>query len=68
MVAAVGGAGVVRFEELADRRRSEEAVACQPCRLVLDMAEQRDPARFYGALARDTTAMVTDLWRGANST
>jgi SAM-dependent methyltransferase len=27
--------------------------------------EQRDPARFYGALAKDTAAMVTDLWRGA---
>jgi SAM-dependent methyltransferase len=24
--------------------------------------EQSDPARFYGALARDTAAMVTDLW------
>ena len=24
--------------------------------------EQRDPARFYGALAADTAAMVTDLW------
>jgi SAM-dependent methyltransferase len=30
--------------------------------------EQRDPARFYGALAQDTAAMVTDLWRGANGT
>jgi SAM-dependent methyltransferase len=27
--------------------------------------EQRDPARFYGALAEDTAAMVADLWRGA---
>ena len=27
--------------------------------------EQRDPARFYGALADDTVAMVTDLWRAA---
>ena len=27
--------------------------------------EQRDPARFYGALAADTAAMVTDLWRDA---
>lgn len=26
--------------------------------------EQRDPARFYGALAEDTAAMVADLWRG----
>src|SRR5688500_17020900 len=30
--------------------------------------EQRDPARFYGALADDTAAMVTDLWRAANRT
>ncbi|MCT7658862.1 class I SAM-dependent methyltransferase [Mycobacterium deserti] len=27
--------------------------------------EQRDPARFYGALANDTAAMVADLWRAA---
>ncbi len=27
--------------------------------------EQRDPARFYGALAEDTVAMVGDLWRAA---
>ena len=26
--------------------------------------EQPDPARFYGALATDTAAMVTELWRG----
>lgn len=26
--------------------------------------EQRDPARFYGALAGDTANLVTDLWRG----
>ncbi len=30
--------------------------------------EQRDPARFYGALAEDTAAMVTDLWRAASGT
>lgn len=30
--------------------------------------EQREPARFYGALADDTAAMVTDLWRAANGT
>jgi SAM-dependent methyltransferase len=30
--------------------------------------EQRDPARFYGVLAEDTAAMVTDLWRAANGT
>ena len=27
--------------------------------------EQRDPARFYGALAEDTAAMVADLWHAA---
>jgi len=30
--------------------------------------EQIDPDRFYGALAQDTAAMVTDLWRAANGT
>jgi SAM-dependent methyltransferase len=30
--------------------------------------EQRDPARFYGALADDTAAMVTDLWQGTTGT
>jgi SAM-dependent methyltransferase len=30
--------------------------------------EQRDPNRFYGALAADTAAMVTDLWRDVNGT
>ncbi|MFC3778081.1 class I SAM-dependent methyltransferase [Mycolicibacterium holsaticum] len=30
--------------------------------------EQRDPARFYGALAADTAAMVADLWRGVHGT
>jgi len=30
--------------------------------------EQRDPARFYGALGRDTAAMVSDLWRSATGT
>ncbi|OBG14226.1 SAM-dependent methyltransferase [Mycolicibacterium celeriflavum] len=28
--------------------------------------EQRDPARFYGALAEDTAAMVADLWHGVH--
>ncbi|OBA60357.1 SAM-dependent methyltransferase [Mycobacterium sp. 1100029.7] len=27
--------------------------------------EQSDPARFYGALAADTAAMIGDLWQGA---
>jgi len=30
--------------------------------------EQRDPAQFYGALADDTAAMVTDLWLAATGT
>jgi SAM-dependent methyltransferase len=30
--------------------------------------EQRDPARFYGAVAEDTAAMVTALWRDTNGT
>ncbi|KUI37424.1 SAM-dependent methyltransferase [Mycobacterium sp. IS-1496] len=30
--------------------------------------EQSDPPRFYGALADDTAAMVTDLWQGATGT
>lgn len=28
--------------------------------------EQTDPARFYGTLAADTAAMITDLWRAAH--
>jgi SAM-dependent methyltransferase len=27
--------------------------------------EQRHPARFYGALAEDTSAMIADLWRAS---
>jgi SAM-dependent methyltransferase len=30
--------------------------------------EQCDPARFYGALAEDTAAMVADLWRDIDGT
>ena len=30
--------------------------------------EQRDPARFYGAVADDTAALVSDLWREATGT
>ncbi|CAA0124885.1 putative methyltransferase [Mycolicibacterium vanbaalenii] len=30
--------------------------------------EQRDPDRFYGALADDTVAMVTDLWTAVHGT
>jgi SAM-dependent methyltransferase len=28
--------------------------------------EQRDPARFYGALATDTATMITELWRATH--
>ncbi len=28
--------------------------------------EQRDPARFYGALAADTATMITELWRATH--
>lgn len=28
--------------------------------------EQRDPARFYGALAADTAAMITELWQATH--
>src|SRR5262245_22099508 len=30
--------------------------------------EQRDPARFYGAVAQDPAAMGADLWAGAART
>jgi SAM-dependent methyltransferase len=30
--------------------------------------EQRDPARFYGAVAQDTAAMVVDLWHATHHT
>lgn len=30
--------------------------------------EQRDPARFYGALATDTVTLVTSLWRSMHGT
>jgi SAM-dependent methyltransferase len=30
--------------------------------------EQRDPARFYSAVADDTAALVTDLWQDATGT
>jgi SAM-dependent methyltransferase len=30
--------------------------------------EQRDPARFYGALAKDTVTIVTSLWRSVHGT
>jgi SAM-dependent methyltransferase len=46
------------FAARADLRRS--------CRLLAALRhEQRDPARFYGALALDTATMVADLYRDA---
>jgi SAM-dependent methyltransferase len=30
--------------------------------------ERRDPARFYGTLADDTAAMITDLWQATHGT
>jgi SAM-dependent methyltransferase len=36
-------------------------------RLLAEFRHERtDPARFYGALAADTAAMITDLWRGTH--
>jgi len=47
------------FARRADLRRS--------VRLLSEFRyEQRDPARFYGALAADTVALVSDLWRSAH--
>jgi SAM-dependent methyltransferase len=48
---------------------AQRATLSRSLRLLREFRfEQRDPARFYGALAQDTTAMVTDLWRAANGT
>ena len=47
------------FARRADVRRS--------VRLLSEFRyEQRDPARFYGTLATDTVALVSDLWRSAH--
>jgi SAM-dependent methyltransferase len=47
------------FARRADLRRS--------VRLLSEFRyEQRDPARFYGTLATDTVALVSDLWRSAH--
>jgi SAM-dependent methyltransferase len=55
----------VRVADLFARR----ATLARSLRLLSQFRyEQRDPARFYGALARDTAAMVTDLWRDATGT
>jgi SAM-dependent methyltransferase len=58
----VGSVGVA---ELFARR----ATLSRSLRLIVQFRyEQCDPARFYGALAGDTAAMVTDLWRDIDGT
>jgi SAM-dependent methyltransferase len=53
----------------ATQRFARRATLSRSLRLLSEFRfEQRDPARFYGALAQDTAAMVTDLWRGVNGT
>lgn len=45
---------------------ARRATLARSVRLLSDFRfEQRDPARFYGALADDTAAMVADLWEAA---
>lgn len=57
--------GLMSATELFARR----ATLSRSLRLLSEFRfEQRDPARFYGALAQDTAAMVADLWRSANAT
>ncbi|HEU4361621.1 MAG TPA: class I SAM-dependent methyltransferase [Mycobacterium sp.] len=47
---------------------ARRATLCRALRLLWQFRyEQRDPARFYGALATDTAAMITDLWRAIRS-
>lgn len=42
---------------------AQRATLARSVRLLSEFRhEQSDPARFYGALADDTTAMVNDLW------
>jgi SAM-dependent methyltransferase len=46
---------------------ASRATLARSARLLSEFRyEQPDPARFYGALAVDTAAMVTDLWHGAH--
>jgi SAM-dependent methyltransferase len=53
----------------ATDRFARRATLARSVRLLSQFRfEQRDPARFYGALAADTAAMVTDLWRAATGT
>ncbi|OKH84948.1 SAM-dependent methyltransferase [Mycobacterium sp. ST-F2] len=47
----------------------ERATLARSIRLLGEFRfEQTDPARFYGALARDTVALVDGLWRDLNGT
>nr|WP_090341186.1 methyltransferase domain-containing protein [Mycolicibacterium malmesburyense]CRL70967.1 methylase involved in ubiquinone/menaquinone biosynthesis [Mycolicibacterium malmesburyense] len=47
-------------------RFADRATLSRSLRLLAEFRfEQRDPARFYGALGEDTAAMVADLWAGA---
>lgn len=44
------------------------ATLARSARLLSEFRHERtDPARFYGALAADTAAMVADLWRAAHA-
>ncbi|MGO9152693.1 class I SAM-dependent methyltransferase [Mycobacterium sp.] len=44
---------------------AQRATLARSVRLASEFRyEQSDPARFYGALAADTAAMVGDLWQG----
>jgi SAM-dependent methyltransferase len=46
---------------------AQRATLSRAVRLLSEFRfEQSDPARFYTALAEDTAAMVTDLWRGVH--
>lgn len=60
MVAVTGGIKGPITDLFARR-----ATLARSTRLLTEFRfEQSDPARFYGALAADTTAMVGDLWNG----
>mgnify|MGYP001259629626 CR=1 FL=1 len=48
-------------------RFARRATLARALRLLAEFRyEQPDPDRFYGRLADDTLALVTDLWRGAH--
>ena len=47
----------------ATRLLASQATLARSVRLLVEFRyEQRDPARFYGALAADTVELVTSLW------